>query len=123
MNIKDIDTKKIYAYASQLENEKKKFDEDVEKAWTFHAEGYMSDEQYAALRTDREAKADPWKQKADLLRRFARAAEAQWVKEEKPDAAWLYGYGDKVASVDDFDIDAVNDAIRCAAALDDPFPC
>lgn len=123
MDIKNIDTKKIYAYASRLEDEKKKFDADVEKAWTFHAEGYMSDEQYAALCADREAKAAPWAKKADLLRQFARAAEAQWAKEESPDMAWVYGLGEKVASVDEFDMDAVNDAIRCAATLDDPFPC
>ncbi len=122
MDIKDIDTKKIYAYASRLEDEKKRFDADVEKAWTFHAEGYMSDEQYAALCADREAKAEPWKKRADLLRQFARAADAQNAAEASCGIIADFMIAN-AKPVESFDMDAIKAVIDCAATLDDPFPC
>lgn len=122
MELKNIDTKQIYAYANHLADEAKTYTDEIEKAHQFRNEGFMPDVQYDALRADRERKSAPYAEKADLLRRFARAVDARIAMETSGDvfAEFMVANAD---DVDSFDLKAVENAIACAKFLSDITPC
>lgn len=118
-----INTKELYRSANKLTAHAREIYADVEKAHEFMCEGFISEQQCAEIEADREKKMAPYEDGANLLTSFALAADAQWAKEESQDVAWVYGLGGKDLPIGEFDMDAVNAALRRAAMLGEPTPC
>lgn len=122
MEIKNIKTVRIYAYATRLSFEAKDFEAEVAKAKVFRNEGFMSDEQYRALCVDREKKAAPFREQGKLLADFARAVDARNAMETSGNIMAQFMVAN-AKPVESFDLDAIKAAIDCAIALEDPMPC
>ena len=123
MSINNIDTKELYRSANKLTARAREIYADGEKAHEFMCEGFISEQQCAEIEADREKKMAPYEDGAKLLTSFALAADAQWAKAESQDVAWVYGLGGKDLPIGEFDMDAVNAALRLAAMLGEPTPC
>ena len=122
MDTKNINTKTLYAHADLLNAEAKKYYDDIENAWFFRNDGFMSDEQYAALCADREKKAAPLERDAKLLHDFAFAVDAQLAAADGGDAMSDFMLAN-AKPLDSFDLEAVKAAANLAAGLADPAPC
>ena len=110
MDISKIDTKAIYRAANVLSGEARKIYADIEKAREFMHEGFITEEQYAAIDADRSKKLAPYEDGASLLSRFARAVDAQ----NAPDNCMTAILVANTEPVDSFDIAAVKSASRLA---------
>lgn len=122
MEIKSINTKKLYYASNKLSTIESRIYAEVETAHKFMCEGLITETEFAAIRADREKKMAPYKDGADLLTRFANAVNAQVYMAETGNimAEMMVANSEPVES---FDLEAVKAALRRAADLDDPMPC
>lgn len=122
MEIKSINTKKLYYASNKLSTIESRIYAEVETAHKFMCEGFITETEFAAIRADREKKMEPYEGGADLLRDFANAVDAQDAMEATGDilAEMMVANSKPVES---FDLEAVKAALRRAADLDDPMPC
>ena len=72
MEIKSINTKKLYCASNKLSSIESRIYAEVETAHKFMCEGFITETEFAAIRADREKKMAPYKDGAGSGRRPSR---------------------------------------------------